>query len=177
MTHRLPVLDSFSQTSFGLESSILAFAVVICGSPSNAETPDEWIALGARVHGAFGAFIPVGIKIGLDAVRRLEAKPRELTILYYDSNASPCACFADGIAIATYASVGQRTLFIALEKAPDDALAVVVIRPRQGGPGYKYTIPTSDLAKLGPMNANLDPRGRWDAVMKDDSLFNVEPAP
>jgi formylmethanofuran dehydrogenase subunit E len=144
---------------------------------SNGETPDEWIALGARVHGAFGSFIPLGIKIGLDAVSRLDAKPRELAVLYYDSNASPCACFADGIAIATYASVGQRTLVIAPEKAPDGVLAIVVIRPRQGGPGVKYTIPTSDLAKLGPMNASLDPRGRWDAVMKDDSLFSVEPAP
>ena len=91
-----------------IKASILAFAVVICGSPSNAETPDEWIALGARVHGAFGAFIPLGIKIGLDAVKRLNAKPRELTVLYYDNDSSPCACFADGIAIATYASVGQR---------------------------------------------------------------------
>jgi hypothetical protein len=143
----------------------------------SAETPEEWIALGARVHGAFGSFIPLGIKIGLDAVNRLNAKPRELTVLYYDGTASPCACFADGIAIATHASVGQRTLVIAPEKAPDGALAVVVIRPRQGGPGFKYIIPVSDLAKLGSMNAELDPRGRWEAVMKDDNLFSVEAVP
>jgi len=98
-----------------IKAGVLAFAVVVCGSRSNAGTPDEWIALGARVHGAFGAFIPVGIKIGLDAVKRLNAKPRELTVLYHDSDASPCACFADGIAIATYASVGQRTLTISRE--------------------------------------------------------------
>ena len=91
---------------------------------ANAETPDEWVTLGARVHGGFGAFIPLGIKIGLDAVKRLAAKPRELTILYYDSDTSPCACFADGIAIATYASVGQRTLTIASEKAPPGSAAV-----------------------------------------------------
>ena len=125
---------------------------MICGSPSNAETPDEWVALGARVHGAFGAFIPVGIKIGLDAVKRLNAIPRELTVLYYESDSSPCACFADGIAIATYASVGQRTLTISPEKAPAGDAAVVVIRPRQGGPGFKYTIPMAALTKLGPMN-------------------------
>jgi formylmethanofuran dehydrogenase subunit E len=109
-------------------AGVLACAVVACGSPSNAETPDEWIALGARVHGAFGAFIPVGIKIGLDAVKRLNAKPRELTVLYYDSDSSPCACFADGIAIATYASVGQRSLTISPEKAPADAAAVTASR-------------------------------------------------
>ena len=77
---------------------------------------------------------------------------------------NPCACFADGIAIATYTSVGQRTLVITTDKAPDGALAVIIIRPRQGGSGFKYTIPTSDLPKLGEINANLDPRGRWDAV-------------
>lgn len=46
-----------------------------------------------------------GIMIGLDAVNRLYSKPCELIVLYYDSDASPCACFADGVAIATYASV------------------------------------------------------------------------
>jgi hypothetical protein len=109
--------------------------------------------------------------------RALKAQPRELSITYYDSDKSPCACFADGIAIATYASVGQRTLTIGQEKAPGDALAVVIIRLRKGGPGFKYTIPVSDLAKLGAMNKNLDPRGRWDAVMKEDGLFAVEAAP
>jgi hypothetical protein len=142
-----------------------------------AETPEEWIALGARVHGAFGAFIPLGIKIGLDAVERLHAKPREVSVLYYDSDASPCACFADGIAIATQASVGQRTLTIAPEKAPIDDAAVIVIRPRQGGPGLKYTIPTTALGKLSAMNKDLDPRGRYDAVMAADGLFEVQPAP
>jgi len=160
-----------------IKAGVLAFAVVVCGSRSNAGTPDEWIALGARVHGAFGAFIPVGIKIGLDAVKRLNAKPRELTVLYYDNDSSPCACFADGIAIATYASVGQRTLTISPEKAPAGDAAVVVIRPRQGGPGFKYTIPMAALTKLGPMNKELDPRGRYDAVMATDGLFNVQPAP
>ena len=144
---------------------------------AQAETPDEWVALGARVHGGFGAFIPLGIRIGLDAVGRLNAKPRELTVLYYDSDTSPCACFADGIAIATYASVGQRTLTIAPEKAPPGTAAVIVIRPRPGGAGLKYTIPMTALAKLAPMNKELDQRGRYDAVMAADGLFQVEAIP
>jgi formylmethanofuran dehydrogenase subunit E len=156
---------------------VLAFAASIWGGPSGAETPDEWIALGARVHGAFGAFIPLGIKIGLDAVQRLNAKPRELSVLYYDSDSSPCACFADGVAIATYASVGQRTLTVSPEKASAGDAAVLVIRPRQGGPGFKYTIPVSALAKFAPMNKDLDPRGRYDAVMAAGGLFDVQPAP
>jgi hypothetical protein len=42
---------------------------------------EEWIALGARVHGGFGAFIPVGIGMGLDALERLQAGQREVTVL------------------------------------------------------------------------------------------------
>src|SRR6516164_4757897 len=124
-----------------MKRSLFAALLVCWPLIGKAETPEEWIALGARVHGAFGAFIPLGIKIGLDAVSRLNAKPRELTVTYYDSNASPCACFADGIAIATYASVGQRTLVISPDKAPDSALAIIVIQPRQGGPGFKIHYP------------------------------------
>jgi hypothetical protein len=47
---------------------------------------------------------------------------------------------------------------------------VIVIRPRKGGPGFKYAIPISALAKLGPMNNNLDERGRHDAVMATDGM-------
>jgi formylmethanofuran dehydrogenase subunit E len=149
-------------------------ATLLCGG-ARAETPDEWIALGTRVHGGFGAFIPLGIRIGQDAVERLNAKPRELSVTYYDSDASPCACFADGIAIATTASVGQRTLTVAPERAPAGFIAVAVIRPRNGGAGFKYSIPAAALALLGLMNAQFDARKRYNAVMQADGLFQVEP--
>jgi len=139
-----------------------------------AETPEEWITLGARVHGGFGAFSPLGTRIGLDAMERLHAKPRELTVTSYDSDAAPCACFADGIAIATFASVGQRTLTVAHDKPPEALLAVAIILPRNRGAGFKYTIPVSALPTLGAMNAKLDPRGRYDAVMAAEGLFSVE---
>lgn len=61
-----------------------------------AETPEEWIALGTRVHGGFGAFIPLGIKIGLDAAERLKSHPRELNVLYYDSDKSPVLALPTG---------------------------------------------------------------------------------
>jgi hypothetical protein len=59
---------------------LLALALTLPVAAS-AETPEEWITLGTRVHGGFGSFIPLGIKIGLDAVHRLNAKPRTLTVL------------------------------------------------------------------------------------------------
>lgn len=149
--------------------------VVALAPGAHAETPEEWITFGTRVHGGFGSFVPLGIKIGLDAVDRLKAKPRDLAVTYYDGKQAPCACFADGIAIATNASVGQRSLVIAPEAAPEGLAAVAIIRPRQGGPGFRYAIPMSSLAKLRHMNDTLDPRGRYDAVMIATDLFAVEP--
>jgi formylmethanofuran dehydrogenase subunit E len=154
---------------------LAACALAALAGPAQAETPEQWIELGARVHGGFGSFIPVGIRIGLDALERLHAKPREVTVTYYDSDKAPCACIADGVAIATLASVGQRTLTIAPEKAPAGAMAVAVVRHKQSGAAVKYTVADSWLPKLIEMNKALDPRGRYDAVMRADGLFEVVP--
>src|SRR5215813_7951498 len=96
----------------------LSAALILLSLPAQAETPTEWIALGARVHGAFGAFIPIGIRIGLDAKERIKAEPRGLTVTYYTGEKAPCPCIADGVMLATNASPGQGTLVIAPEKAP-----------------------------------------------------------
>jgi formylmethanofuran dehydrogenase subunit E len=158
-----------------LRLAVLALLAISGASATSvrAETPDEWVQLGARVHGGFGSFIPVGIRIGLDALQRLNAKPREVTVTYYDSDKAPCACVADGVAIATVASVGQRTLSIAPEKAPAGAMAVVVVRSRQSSAAVKYTISDTWVPKLIDMNKALDPRGRYDAVMSAAGLFDV----
>ena len=116
-------------------ASVVVLAVAcasIVSAGARSETIEEWITLGTRIHGGFGAFIPLGIRIGLDALDRLHLKPREVSVSYYDSDKSPCACFADG-----------------------------------------YTIPMSALAGLAKMNRELDPRGRYDAVMKADNLFDA----
>ena len=49
------------------------------------------------------------------------------------------------------------------------------LRSQSGVAYYRYTIPTSALSALAAMNKNLDERGRYDAVMRSDGLFTVEP--
>ena len=142
-----------------------------------AETPEEWVKLGARVHGAFGSFIPVGIRIGLDALKRLDAEPRGVTVVYYSGAKAPCPCPADGIAIATMASAGQGTLQVASEKAPDGFMGVALIRSKSNGAILKYTIAEAWIAKLIDMNKTLDPLGRYEAVMNAPDLFAVEVLP
>ena len=129
-----------------------------------------------RVHGGFGSFLPVGIRIGEDAMKRLNAKPRELSVVFYQGDGVPCPCPADGVMLAVGASPGQGTLQVAAEKSPPGTFAVVVIRPRKGGDGLKYTVPMSLLPKLGQINSTIqDPLARYNAVMALPDLFTVEP--
>jgi hypothetical protein len=74
----------------------LCSAVILLSLPAQAETAAQWIELGARVHGAFGAFIPIGIRIGLDAKEHIKAEPRGLTVTYYTGEKAPCPCIAAG---------------------------------------------------------------------------------
>ena len=109
-------------------TTILAvLALVYVGSTARAETPEEWVKLLSRVHGGFGSFLPVGIRIGDDAMQRLGARPRELDVTFYQGEGTPCPCAADGVMLAVYASPGQGTLHIAPEKSPPGTFAVVVV--------------------------------------------------
>ncbi len=155
-----------------LAAAVPLLAMLACPA-AHAQTREEWITLGTRVHGGFGAFIPVGIRIGQDALKRLEAEPREVAVTYYDSDKAPCACIADGIMIATTASPGQRTLTIAAEKAPAGAMAVAVIKHRKTGAEVRYTVSEAWLPKLGEINKKHDPAGRYDEIMKAEGLFEI----
>jgi hypothetical protein len=167
------------QTMIAIARWITFALTLLCISlagAARAETPEEWVALGARVHGGFGAFIPVGIRIGLDAMERLKAKPRELAVLYHSGEGVPCPCSIDGVMLAIGASLGQGSAHVAAEKSPPGTFAVVVIAPRKGGGGLKYTVPIAFLPKLGEINrATSDPLARYHAVMALPDLFAVEP--
>jgi hypothetical protein len=144
----------------------LALASLLAAAPSaRAETPEEWVRLGARVHGGFGTYIALGIRVGLDAVEQLGARPRELDVTVYDGVATPCPCLADGVMIATTASPGQGTLRVAPEKAPPEHMAVVVIRSRKDGRALRYTLPDALRGPLAEWNKAHDPMGRFKVVM------------
>lgn len=154
-------------------AAVLAGLLVFGSAEANAQTPEEWIVLGAKIHGAFGAFIPVGIRIGRDALPKLNAKPGEVSVTYYDSDKSPCACIADGVMIAVGASPGQRTLTIAREKAPAGLLAVIVMRHRKSAAEVRYNVPEDVLDRVRKWNRRPDPMARYDDVMKAERLFEI----
>src|SRR3954451_19072225 len=88
-----------------------------------AETPEQWVELLTRVHGGFGSFLATGIRIGEGAMRRLNAKPRELSVVFHQGEGVPCPCPADGVMLAVGASPGQGTLQVAVEKSPPGTFA------------------------------------------------------
>ena len=144
---------------------ILLSSLLTCaGVSARAETPEEWVKLGARVHGGFGSFIPVGIRIGEDAMMRLNARPRELAVTYYSGEGVPCPCSVDVVMLAVSASPGQGSVQVATEKSPPGTFAVVIIRPRKGGDGVKYTVPMSVMPKLGEINKTS--KIRWRATTR-----------
>ncbi len=163
-----------------MKRPLLAVAVIMLSSiglgPAHSETREQWIELGARIHGAFGAFIPVGIRIGLDAKEKLNADARGLSVTYYTGEKPPCPCVADGVMIATQASPGQGTLQISSERAPPGIMAIIIIRNRKTGEGLKYTISDEWLPTILGWNKS-DPSARFDAAMAADGLFKSEPVP
>src|SRR5260370_8345029 len=74
---------------------------------AHGETREQWIELGARIHGAFGAFIPVGIRLGLDAKEKLNADARGLSVTFYNGEKPPCPCVGHCVMISKQASPGQ----------------------------------------------------------------------
>jgi formylmethanofuran dehydrogenase subunit E len=152
-------------------AAVVTFAIL--AGTANAETPQEWVQLGTRVHGFFGGFIPAGIRIGLDARERLKAEPRGLSVVYYQGVKAPCPCIVDGVMLATQASPGQGTVSVAAEKAPADTVAVIVIRNRKTGEGLRYTVGDDWLPKMLAWN-KLEPEKRFEAAMAAENMYSVE---
>ena len=165
----------YRMTMKAIHHMVLAAVLFLAPTTGHAETKDEWIALGARIHGAFGPFIPVGIRIGLDAMDKLKPGPRELLVTYYHGVKPPCPCVADGVMLATHTSPGQGTLLISNEKAPDGMMAVIVIANKKSGEALRYSITDEWLPKILAW-LKIDPPARYDAVMRAEGLYQVETA-
>ena len=138
-----------------------------------AESPEEWIRLGTRLHGGFVALVPVGIRIGLDALERLKTAPGGVSVTFLTGEKAPCPCIADGVMLATRASPGQGTLQVAQSKAPSGLLAVVLIRDRKTGAGLRYRVSEGWAARIAEWNRNPDPLERYRAAMAAVGLFEV----
>jgi formylmethanofuran dehydrogenase subunit E len=155
---------------------VAIIAALLAVSSARAQTKEQWVELGTRIHGGFGVLMPIGIRIGLDAKERLKPDPRARSVTFYSGERAPCPCIADGIMIATGASPGQTTLQIASEPAPAGLFAQVIIRNRKTGEALRYTISNTWADHIVAWNKSLDSAGRFDAAMTAPGLFEVAPA-
>ncbi|MGB4115092.1 MAG: FmdE family protein [Polaromonas sp.] len=138
-------------------------------------SPDEWIALGETVHGGFGSHIALGIRIGQDALHRLNAKRREVDVSVTEGKNAPCACVADGLVVATSASPGQKTLTVNAKSQDAAYLAVIEVKNRATGATATYRVPSSMIETLAKMNPGKSAKQRFEAVfaMPQSQLFEV----
>ena len=58
------------EVCYGNALGTFSFDLILSPSTATvrAETPEEWVSILSRVHGGFGSFLPVGIRIGEDAM-------------------------------------------------------------------------------------------------------------
>lgn len=47
---------------------VLGLCALRAVGAARAETPEPWVALGCRVHGEFGTYVALGLRVGLDAI-------------------------------------------------------------------------------------------------------------
>jgi FmdE, Molybdenum formylmethanofuran dehydrogenase operon len=138
----------------------------------SAENRDYWIERSVQIHGGFGSLIALGIRIGDDAMRVLEAERRELDVSYYSGKSAPCPCVVDGIMVVTMASPGQGTLRVSAEPAEEGVFGRAIFRHRKTGKAVEYLVPNSISPLIATANGASVHR-RW-AMMMDapqDNLF------
>ena len=116
--------------------------------PAHAQSDAQWTEWGARVHGGFGSLIAYGVVIGQDALQRLHAQRRELSVHYVDGPQTPCACVLDGVSVAVSASLGQRTLVLDEQRAEPGVLARIRFTRRDNGATVEYELPQAMLARM-----------------------------
>jgi formylmethanofuran dehydrogenase subunit E len=112
---------------------------------------DDWVALGARLHGGFGSYIALGVHIGLDALETLGVERRGVEVTFIDGVESPCPCAADGVILATGATPGRGNFRVA-DARTADGLAVVVVRDRKSGRTLRYVVPVALKPQLDQWN-------------------------
>jgi formylmethanofuran dehydrogenase subunit E len=142
------------------------------------ETPEQWVALGERIHGGFGSLIALGIRIGLDATQRLGSQGRALDVVYRNGPVAPCSCTVDGIMLATRTSPGQGSLHVGAPISNAALFGSVAITDTVRHKTLRYAIPASVGQLMERINGLGKARQRYDAVMAlpERRLFSVSTA-
>jgi len=159
-----------------MASLITVYALSLWPSVARADSAEEFVRLGERIHGGFGSYVALGVRIGLDARERLQAKGRQLEVTLFDGPTSPCPCIADGLLLSTLATPGRGTLRVSMQPAGYGQLGVVLVRDRESEEILRFTIPDTLRARLDEWNRTDTPLARYEALMSAPAaeLYVVE---
>lgn len=142
---------------------------------AQAQTAEQLTEWGTVVHGGFGSLIAYGIRVGHDALQRLNAEKRQLSVDYFDGPLAPCPCVIDGISLAVTASLGQQTLRLSSKKTDPSLLATVTFTHRITNASITYELPIAALNLMQTINRDYPATQRYEAVLKlkNEQLFTI----
>ena len=160
-----------------IKNFIVTVTLATLAQSSHAQTNEQWVEWGDRVHGGFGSLIAYGVLIGNDSLVRLNAQRRDVTVEYTDGANTPCACVLDGIAIAVSASLGQRTMKLNEFRTEDGLLARIKFTNKKTSQSVLYELPMSAMPLMAAINKDYEPNKRLEAVqnLKPSLLYSIKP--
>ncbi len=126
---------------------------------------EQLIATSLIMTGAFGGHIALGIRIGEDALHRLNLPRRQVVVTVTEGANAPCACIVDGVSVATASSLGQKSLSLTQKSSDPSFLAVVEVKAKNDQRKITYVVPASAIARLSKLNQTKSPPEILDEVL------------
>jgi formylmethanofuran dehydrogenase subunit E len=158
-----------------IQRCVAAWLLSLSIHQAQAQTAEQWTEWGTALHGGFGSLIAYGIRVGHDALQRLNAEKRQLSVDYFDGPLAPCPCIIDGVSIAVAASLGQQTLHLSSKKTDLNLLGRVTFTHRITNASITYDLPIAALDLMQSINRDHPANQRYEAVLrlKNEQLFTV----
>lgn len=130
----------------------------------------------ARQRGAQVTQFALGVRIGKDALHEFGANPSRVDVALLSGRDAPCGCLLGGVFFATNAGEPSGLRAGAGDAAADQFAVVIVRHPDGRGQTLRYVIPDDVRRQLLVWEKQLDPAGRYRAVMDApaESLFRRE---
>ena len=143
-----------------------AGVIALCRPPCLSRRP---LAPRRRTNGSssargftagFGPFIPVGIRVGLDALARLKAEPRSVTVTFYSGAEGAVSVHCRRRHDRDRRPVrGRARCRSPPRRRRTGVLAVIMVRDRKGSASVRYTVKDEWLPEVAGLAQVARPDG------------------
>ncbi len=132
---------------------------------------ERLVSMGTELHGHYGAFMVVGIRMGLLALEKLESKGQfDLRAVSEAGNRTPLSCLNDGIQIATGCTLGKGNITVLDKDTP------AVTFETKSGRGVRIELVPEVRQKIFSWFREEDGEKTADRILKmsNEELFDLK---